>query len=127
MKSKYTSYTKEFLSHHQEAVNRALEKCGGTAEAHAVVNITRNRSVDTGRLRGSITHKQIDDNTEAVGSNVEYAPYVELGHHQTPGRYVPAIKKRLKASWVNPKPYLRPAIDEHREEYTNIIKTELSE
>lgn len=31
---------------------------------------------------------------------VEYAPYVEYGHRQTPGRYVPAIGKKLKKSWV---------------------------
>lgn len=31
---------------------------------------------------------------------VHYASYVEYGHRQTPGRYVPALGKRLKASWV---------------------------
>ncbi len=30
----------------------------------------------------------------------EYASYVEYGHRQRPGRYVPALGKRLKASWV---------------------------
>ena len=29
-----------------------------------------------------------------------YAVYVEYGHRQTPGRFVPAIGKKLKASWV---------------------------
>jgi len=33
-------------------------------------------------------------------NNADYASYVENGHRQTPGRYVPAIGKRLKASWV---------------------------
>lgn len=31
---------------------------------------------------------------------VEYASYVEFGHRQTPGRFVPAIGKRLKESWT---------------------------
>lgn len=31
---------------------------------------------------------------------IEYASYVEFGHRQTPGRYVPAIGKQLKRSWV---------------------------
>ena len=125
MSFKFTSYRREVLNHVQQNINRALEICGGTAEAHAVTNITKNRSVQKGRLRGSITHKQVDETTEAVGTNVEYAPYVELGHHQTPGRYVPAIKKRLKASWVNPKPFLRPAIENNRDEYAKIIANEL--
>lgn len=35
-----------------------------------------------------------------VTNDVDYASYVEFGHRQTPGRYVPAIGKRLKGSWV---------------------------
>ena len=35
-----------------------------------------------------------------IENHTPYASYVELGHRQTPGRYVPAIGKRLKASWV---------------------------
>ena len=31
---------------------------------------------------------------------VEYASYVEYGHRQTPGRYVPALGKKLKEGWV---------------------------
>lgn len=31
---------------------------------------------------------------------VEYASYVEYGHRQTPGRYVPALGKKLKRGWV---------------------------
>ena len=31
---------------------------------------------------------------------VEYASYVEYGHRQEPGRFVPAIGKALKKSWV---------------------------
>ncbi|GAA6396703.1 HK97 gp10 family phage protein [Solibaculum mannosilyticum] len=35
-----------------------------------------------------------------VSNSVLYAMYVEYGHRQEPGRYVPAINARLKASWV---------------------------
>ena len=35
-----------------------------------------------------------------IVNNTEYVSYVEYGHRQTPGRYVPALGKRLKASWV---------------------------
>ena len=30
---------------------------------------------------------------------VKYASYVEFGHRQKPGRYVPQIGKRLKRGW----------------------------
>lgn len=38
-----------------------------------------------------------------VENATPYASYVESGHRQTPGRYVPAIGKRLVASWVEGK------------------------
>ena len=81
--------------------------------------------VDTGLLRNSITHAYNDEEdgkvTLLVGTNVEYAPYVELGHRQQPGRYVPKIGKRLVRSWVHGKPFLRPALENHREEIEKII------
>ena len=38
-----------------------------------------------------------------ICNNKEYASYVEYGHKQKPGRYVPAIGKRLTANWVDGK------------------------
>lgn len=40
------------------------------------------------------------DHRIAVINQVSYAAYYEYGHRQEPGRYVPALGKRLKASWV---------------------------
>lgn len=37
---------------------------------------------------------------------VKYASYAEFGHRQTPGRFVPAIGKRLKQGWVNGQYFL---------------------
>lgn len=66
----------------EAAVLRALEKCGLTAEGYA----KKLCPVDTGNLRNSITH-QVDPGEPAayVGSNSEYAAYVELGT----GKYYP--------------------------------------
>lgn len=35
-----------------------------------------------------------------IFNDVDYASYVEYGHRQKPGRYVPAIGKKLKKAWV---------------------------
>ena len=121
MSVKYTSYKSNVLQEVRQAKARALETCGGTAERYA----KQICPVKTGVLRNSITHAQVDENTERVGTNVKYAPYVELGHNQEPGRYVPELGKRLVASHVAAKPYLRPAVEDHRDEYATIIKTEL--
>ena len=104
-----------------KAIHRALEICGGKAETYA----KKLCPVDTGNLRNSITHQREGDDTELIGTSVEYAPYVEFGHHQTPGRYVPAIGKRLVASYVPGKPYLAPALENHISEYKEVFEKEL--
>lgn len=97
----FVSHAPECLSAEQKARNKALEIIGGKAESYA----KKLCPVDTGRLRNSITHQQMDEHTEVVGTNVEYAPYVELGTH------------RMKA-----KPYLRPAAEGHTMEYKSILE-----
>lgn len=45
-------------------------------------------AVDSGRLRASISHDS-DETGAVVGTNVEYAPFVELGTiHQRPQPYL---------------------------------------
>jgi HK97 gp10 family phage protein len=70
--------------------------------------------VQTGRLRASIRYVVQDGEpvTAAVGTDMDYASFVEFGHHQTPGRFVPAIGKRLVAGSTKPYPFLRPAMDD---------------
>lgn len=97
----FTSHAKEVLSAEQAARNKALEIIGGKAEIYA----KKLCPVDTGRLRNSITHQQYDEYTEVIGSNVEYAPYVCLGTHK-----------------MAPRPFLRPAAENHSEEYKAIIE-----
>ena len=103
----FISHAKEALSEEQAARNKALEIIGGKAESYA----KKLCPVDTGRLRNSITHQQYDENTEVIGSNVEYAPHVELGHHTKSGTMVAG------------QPFLRPAAEGHTAEYKNIIET----
>ena len=102
------------------AIKRALEIIGGKAESYAKAACP----VDTGNLRNSITHKS-EGYTEMIGTSVYYAPYVELGHHQQPGRFVPKIKKRLVRSWVPGKPFLGPAVEEHVGEWLDVLEGEM--
>ena len=88
-----------------EAKAMALEMIGLTAEGYAKLACP----VDTGRLRNSISHAR-DDDKAYIGTNVRYAPFVELG------------TSRTKAQ---PQPYLRPAATEHSDEYKDIVKSAL--
>ena len=83
------------------ALVAALEEVGLVSEGYA----KRACPVDTGRLRNSITHI-VDEGTRHViiGTNVEYAPYVELGtRHQ------------------KPQPFLKPAANDHYSTYKGIF------
>ena len=122
MSVKYTSYANEAIAKVKAAKIAGLEICGGTAERYAKGYCPK----DTGNLANSIAHEARGEDTEAIGTATYYAPYVEFGHHQQPGRYVPAIGKRLVASFVSPKPYMASALENHAGEYIDIIKSELS-
>lgn len=73
--------------------------------------------VKSGVLRGGWTSNQSGSGFSVLSSDgsysvtltnpTPYASYVESGHRQTPGRYVPAIGKRLKASWVEGQHFLK--------------------
>lgn len=77
-------------------VDAAIEQFLETA-ALVVEGEAKNRCpVDTGHLRRSIT-KEVDGKEARIGTNIHYAPYVELG------------TVKMKA-----QPYLRPALDENK-------------
>jgi HK97 gp10 family phage protein len=79
----------------------SVEKAVSTAIAKLVIDIEGDAKdlapVDKGDLRASITHKSRGLEGE-VGTNLEYAPYVELGTYKmTPQPYLfPAYKKNIK-------------------------------
>ena len=94
--------TDEVLSALEKAKKRGLEAIGLTAEGHAK-KIT---PVDTGRLqlRNSISHAT-DDEAAYIGTNVEYAPYVELGARGRKGKHM-----------------LQRAATDHTDEYKRLME-----
>lgn len=68
---------------------------------------TYNEGKKGGTLRKSwsvkAVTKQGNDYVCEIINPVEYASYVEYGHRQSPGRFVPQIGKRLKKGWVEGK------------------------
>ena len=67
----------------QAQVLRALEAVGLQAEMYVKL-VT---PVDTGRLRNSMSHV-VDRDRVYIGTNVEYAVYVELGTSRMAGRHM---------------------------------------
>lgn len=139
--------TEAVLKALDEAVDRALTIVGIKAEKYAKALCPvgtpestgwidkkgvrhPNKGYRGGTLRNSITF-DVKDNTLTIGSNVEYAPYVELG---TGPNFVPPPSweqfdvpqsQGIGGGYVHPRPYLKPAIENHISEYVNIIENEL--
>lgn len=90
----------EVLRELDKRIPVALEAVGITAEAYA----KKLTPVKTGTLRNSITHTVVGD-TVYIGTNVEYAPYIELGTVHYTGKHM-----------------LKRAATEHSEVYASIIK-----
>lgn len=75
-----TVHINELLNACDEQIKKALDECGLAAENFAKTNLTRQKAVDTGALRNSVTYEvDMSETKMIVGSPLEYAPYVELG------------------------------------------------
>ena len=101
-----TDNTAEVLRSKEAAVAKALEMIGQSAEDYAKGLCP----VDTGNLRNSISHAS-DGEQVVIGTNVEYAPYVEFGHTQA-----------YSGRWIPEQPYLRPAAENHTGEYQLMLQ-----
>ena len=138
----------EILRRFAEACTDALEVVGMKAERYAKKlcrkgttesvggwapkNAKGKRVYRGGTLKNSITHR-VDGDVLSVGSDVEYAPYVELGtgpHFKPPPEWedfdVPE-SKGIGHAYVKPRPFIRPAIEDHREEYARDIEKVLKD
>lgn len=103
-----------------------LKVIGEQAEGHA----KHGCPVDTGRLRNSITNVN-DGNTLYVGTNVDYAPYVEFGTgkyasdghgRQTPWGYYDDKGEYHITAGMQPYHMLRNSIANHEAEYRALIE-----
>ena len=121
-----TDNSAEVLAALGHAKDRALEIIGGKCESYAKGLVP----VDTGTLRNSITH-QVDGDTVMIGSAVHYAPYVELGtgkEYSPPPEWMQNNAPRgsgIISRSQKARPYLRPAVENHIDEYKNVIENEL--
>ena len=133
----FVDHSREVLAALDAAEKKILETIGEKAEGYAKKLCPVGTSESTGiqgyrggTLRNSITH-MVQDKTMSIGSNVEYAPYVELGtgpHFTPPPEWEQFTSKKgsgVGHAYVKPRPYLRPAIEEHADEYKTITEREL--
>lgn len=135
MQVKITDNSKIFKAAKDRAVMAALAAIGEEAAGNAMQELTEQDAVDTGRLRNSITYATAEHTegksfswhkgkngepagsgttkpngtpepgTVYIGTNVEYAKYIEEG-----------------TSRSAPRPFLKPAATGHGDEYKRIVE-----
>lgn len=142
-----TDNSGEIMRRFEQSLQIALEAVGTQAESHAKQVISDfvvyggvklpenyheedNSRVDTGRLRNSVAHA-VREHDAYIGSNLEYAPYHELGTgiyaSQAGGRQTPWKYQDRQGNWhttrgLYPIHFLKKAASEHSEEYKAIIE-----
>lgn len=89
----------------EENLRVALDLIGRAAENNAIYEITVLGAVDTGNLRRSIEHGDNNEDEVYVGTNVEYASYVEFG-----------------TSKMASRPFLKQAVENHTDEYKSLLE-----
>ena len=101
--------TDDIIKATDDAIYNALYIIGSKAADYAAGLAP----VDTGTLRRSLTSEvAMDEKAVYVGTNVEYAPYQEYGTY------------KMQAA-NGGKGFLKPAIEEHMDEFKHIMETEL--
>ena len=137
-----------FIKAMGKATDSALEIIAGKMENYAMDGVRDNAPHDlASELRNSIT-SEVKDGAVMVGTNMQVGPYIELGTgpmYEPPPEYLinnapPGKGQAGLSSWIyfDPKdkqfhigtpqparPYLRPAIEDHLDEYQKIIENEL--
>lgn len=111
-----------------------LKSAIGKACAIVERSAKQNAPKGTGELRRSITSKVEADGNDVVGivfTPLEYAPYVEFGtglfaeeggRQDVPWHYQDDEGEWHSTSGQHPRPFMRPALNENREQIKRIIK-----
>lgn len=114
----------------KEKIYKWLEAIGEDAASTAANVLTETGTIDTGRLKNSISSAVVE-NEQAVyiGTNVEYAIWHEFGTgiYADNGRKTPWMFKDKDGEWhwtrgVKPKHYLQYGITAHKQEYKEMLE-----
>lgn len=136
---KLESNVSEFKGELARRLPIILDAIGQEAEGDAMETL-RNRVgksewyVPTGRLMNSITHQVVEGDKEDIvyiGTNVEYAPYVEFGTgiyaddgdgRKTPWAYKGNDGKIHFTHGMKPKHFLKDGVVKNVKKYNSILK-----
>ena len=121
----------ERLNNAPEVLDLVLDDMADDMQTRSMIYLTNNMSVITGTLRSSIATLK-EPLKKTIGTNVEYAPYVEYGTspHEINASVLIKTPDDAIGKWVyikdHPgsidKPYIRPAFNEVINNFEDYVK-----
>ena len=105
----------DYISKAQSQIEAGFESACYKGANHIVDELKSNTPVDTGRLRSSWYRHGVTKSgstyTCEILNKAHYCDYVEYGHRQEVGRYVPAIGKRLVRAYVRGRYFIKRTVN----------------
>jgi hypothetical protein len=96
------------------ATTRGIAAAALLVERRAKLIATQKHIIDTGWLRSNIFPEMTGPLSAKVISSANYSLYIEFGHHTRGGK-----------GWVEARPYMRPALDEEKDNITKCVGSEV--
>lgn len=134
---KFDDHKDEVMAACKEHINAWLEAIGEDAASTAANVLTMTGTIDTGRLKNSITHA-VDESEQCVyiGTDVEYAIYHEFGTGRYAegggGRSTPWAFQDKDGEWhwtsgVPAKHFIQFGATAHQAQYKEMLEAKLKE
>lgn len=134
MAKNFESFKNEVLKLVDSKKAKILEEWAILGEGYA----TEYAPVDTSNLKNSISHAvDMSEGAAIVGTNVEYGIYQEYGtgvyaEKGSNAKKIPWVYQDEKGNWHTtkgnpPHPFLRPAFENHLDEYQEIFEEIMKE
>lgn len=100
-----------------------FEAAKNEIKMRALALVKKNTPVDSGNLRRHWHPITSRNNLEIkIRNAASYAEYVEYGHRQNVGQFVPKIGKRLKSPWVKGVFFAQRTEEEMRRQLPSLIR-----
>lgn len=131
----FTEFEKLAKAFHKANKERVIERFIQDFLLEMAFRAQRKIVKRTPRITGHLARNWRVGNVERQGdayvveiiNNVHYASFVEYGHRQEVGRYVPAIGKRLKKPWVEGRFMMTISMQEIERELPRYLERRMGE
>lgn len=128
------AWREEIIKFARETMPKEMEKKLNEMANRLMGNIKENTPIGRikgGTLRGnwflSNVIKKRNSYFIEIVNETHYAPHVEYGHRQIPGKYVPALGKKLKKSKVPGRKMMKISVEEFRKNLPQELQAWLDE